>query len=308
MNQHCHWRISPWFFVCYVATGRNRDVSNNMEYNQQEYQAIEPDFSEGAIPAQEEQTVVPEQQVQEEVAEPAVPEGDENAVPEELPEDPQKAKEAFIKMRQALRSQKKEEVAEPVQEEMPDDDPLLQELLTWRPGAPRPQSQFDMNDPMAQAVTEHVSAAHNEARQARDEVAAMRAEMEKLQAQSEHPELKSDKYFKQRVDEKLTFLTLKAQNEGKLRPTMAQAAAKVKEENSRYLGVNEQAALDTARTNLQTKQEASLTQAPQSTNISPAVDTSTHRARINRGDDNALADALMEGELAGIPDSFFAQF
>lgn len=284
-----------------------------MEYNQQEYQAIEPDFSEGALPAQEEVTESQsEQQVQEQIVEtPAAPEGDENDVPEELPEDPQKAKEAFIKMRQALRTQKQEETQKPEvpvqQEDVSETDPLLQELLTWRPGSPRPQTQFDMQDPMAQAVTEHVTAAQNEARLARDEVSQMRAEMEKLQALSDHPELKSDKFFKQRVDEKLTFLTLKAQQEGKARPTMAQAASQVKNENATYLGANQQAALDNARQDLQTKQQASLNQAPQSTNINPQPDTSNHRARINRGDDRALEAALMEGELAGIPDSFFAQ-
>jgi hypothetical protein len=280
------------------------------DYNQEEYQAIEPDLSEGTLPSQDAAPAPQEEQPQDQEPQApqqpvSVPEGDENDIPDDLPEDPQKQREAFIKMRQALKAQKQPAPVQQV-EEVVETDPLLQELLTWTPGLPGPQTQFDMNDPMAQAVSEHFNAAREEAHLARQETANLKAELEKLQANEQYPEMKSNKLFAQRVQEKLTYLSLRATQEGKPRPTMAQAAKQVKTEFGQLNQETEQAALEQATQTLQTKQQATLSQGPATAQVIPAKGTNQYKERINRGDESALQAALMEDELANLPDSFFS--
>lgn len=263
----------------------------------EEYGQIEPDMTEGALPSQEQQ---PEPDVAEEPKQPVV-EGDENVEP---PKD--NAAWAAMRVKQKdLQDRLKayEQPAEPQEEEPEQTDPLLQELLEWTPGSQYPTSQIDPNDPMA----EHIKAAQASAQQARQEVAAMKAEMEKLQAVEQFPALKTDKIFRQSVEDRLLSLTLRAQQEGKARPTMAQVAKKIDAEFSQYRSSAQTQARSEAEQTLQTKQAATLSQTGSSGVSRPQTDNTQQQRRINKGDETALVDALMEHELAGIPDSFFNQ-
>lgn len=227
---------------------------------------------------------------------------------DELPEDPTKQREAFIKMRQQLREQQRlleqqpVDPLEPEQTDEPVDTTLLDELLTYQPTPALPPNRLDPTDPFNQAVNEQIMAAHAQAQEARQRAASMEARLEKMEAESNFPTLKTDKYFRERVEEKLIVESLKATQSGKPRPSMSQIAKKINAE------------LQTSRTQLQNtvrqevrteltqpiKQQTSGEGRTSSANVDRTVDTSHLSRRINKGDRNALVEALLSDELSGL--------
>lgn len=223
-----------------------------------------------------------------------VPEGDEN-IPEDLPEDPSKQREAFIKMRQKL--SEFEKAQKTVVDETPDPEmQATRDVVNGMRVAPSPLvfGQPDLNDPIA--------AARAEAQQARHEAQTTAAMLEDMQAEAEYPELRgkseADKLFQTQVQRAMVAEMYNAQVAGRSRKTLSQVTAQVKKEMSALTATYQQMSDEKAQQNLHNLEQAALEPRGQSANIEQPANNEERSRQINRGNDNALIDDLLEGELA----------
>jgi len=230
----------------------------------------------------------------------ASPEGDENEpegavseeIPEELPEEPDKQKEAFIKMRQKLAEQERrlKELIEQ-QQVTQQRDSWLEEIRMGQPNVP-PPPPFTPDTPVEE-VAQRLTRAEMEAIRARQEAQALRAEMEDKEALEKFPELKTDRDFFEETSALYVKRNLEAAATGKKPITVAEAAEIVKQRWEKAAQSLKAQAAEEATKKLSEKERASLEAKGSSVNIqrsSPKLEELRQKARM--GDHSALTELV----------------
>lgn len=213
-------------------------------------------------------------------------------IPEELPEEPDKQKEAFIKMRQKLKAQ--EERLRELSEQQQTEEEREGVLREFRGGfvpstAPLPFSPETPVEEVAQRLTR----AEQEALLARQEAKALRAEMEDKEAYEKFPELKTDQDFFEDTAALYVKRNLEASALGKKPITVAEAATIVKERREKAAEALKTKAAEEATQALTQKERASLEAKGSSVNVTrtnPKIEEL--RQRVRMGDQSALSELV----------------
>lgn len=234
-----------------------------------------------------------------EMSQTASAEADENEflkqaeeIPEELPEEPNKQKEAFIKMRQKLKAQ--EERLRELSEQQRIEEEREGILREFRGGfipsaAPPPFSP----DTSVEEVAERLTRAEREALLARQEAKALKAEMEDREAYEKFPELKTDQDFYEDTAALYVKRNLEAAALGKKPITVSEAAAIAKERREKAAEALKTKAAEEAAQALTQKERASLEAKGSSVNIArsnPKIEEL--RQRVRMGDQSALSELV----------------
>lgn len=243
-----------------------------------------PDENEGVEKTVEETTVsVPQDEVQEETQDQTGNVSDD--IPETLPEDPEKQREAFIKMRKALKAQKsqeREEFGESVLNE-------LRQPSNYQVAPITPDTDIEQ-------VTARMSMAERRAMEADSRSRKLEIELENQRLFKVAPELDPDhpdfkKPETKILDEYIAGQIVLARQMGKSYD-IAKLARKAKELFSEMTQSQKQQAAEEAIDKLQKKELGSLEAKGNSISIPRTQDMESLKQKVRLGDERARTEYL----------------
>lgn len=214
------------------------------------------------------------------------PEGDD--VPDELPEDEQKRKDAFIKMRQELKQLKSQVRAGDESQGMS----VLDELRRGnKPHVDPITPDTDLNQ-----VTTRMTMAERTALEAKQETVSLKGELENLRLYRAFPELDPEhpdhkKPETQLLDQYVAGQMLLLASQGKKYDAIA-IARRAKDMFSTMTSTQKEQAADEAVKKLQKKELGSLEAKGNSVAVPRSQNVEDLRSRIRRGDEQALTDRM----------------
>jgi len=220
---------------------------------------------------------------------------DADGIPTDLPEDPQKQKEAFTKMRLALKKARRGNT-QPAADEDADDQVDASQDFDFRIPAPINYTDQDLQDP--------VTAARIQAADAQRQAAMTQAQLEDMEAESRFPQLAKrsgqyDPVFAKMVKRSYTHEVVQAMHTNRPKPRLAQVAAMVAKDLKISQVRTEKSTLVKAQQQLAAKEQAALDARGSSVNYEPPAEQNKARIqKIRSGSRQALADELLDIEVS----------
>lgn len=173
-------------------------------------------------------------------------------------------------------------------------------------------NSFDTSDPATQAFLDEAQKAKQEAISARQAATAAQAQMEDFEAWSKYPKLNPkspdrDKTFSDDVQRSYVAERLRALNAGKAPPRLVEVAEQVEKRHEEIRTTAKEQALAESKATMEQKQNATLESQGTQVDLSASADEGkieALRARVRRGDDNALMELnkLTDPYISSIPD------
>lgn len=226
-------------------------------------------------------------------------EGDD--LPEELPQDEEKKKEAFIKMRKelkALKAEKRQDTSE-TESTQEDEGAGLSVLRQIREGAVIQNAPITPDDDLTQ-VTQRMTQAEKVAFEASQNVKKLEAQLEDMMLYAEFPKLKNPSTPADKaLEEYLAGQYLTQQLQGK-KPDLLRLARKAKEVFESLTQSQKEQAAQEAIENLQRKEQGSLEAKGNSVVMPKTVDSEDQARRIRQGDSAALEERIKTKWLANM--------
>jgi hypothetical protein len=218
----------------------------------------------------------------------------------ELPDEPEKQKEAFYSMRKKIEELENKLQKEDEAKEVYDDvDWLnLSRGVSQTPGVNQQTTdyQYDESDPATKAFLDEVQKTKQEAYAARQEALTAKAQQEDFEAWQKFPQLNpksadKDKRFIEDVSAQYVYERNRSLSLGKTPPRLVEVADKVQKRYEEIRSQAKEQGASEAKATLAEKDAASLES--RGTRISAAESTDNLeelRQRVRQGDEDALAE------------------
>lgn len=262
---------------------------------------------QGALNEEERETSSEEQDLasEDESQQTESPKGDENQTEQEsddLPEDEEKRKEAFIRMRQENKELR--DRAKALEEQgKPEEYDVLNDIRnSYASQAGAAGSRPFTPDTSIEEVSQRLSNAERLATQAASRSEFLEAQLDKKEAEAKFPELKTDPFFREVVDSAHLKAILKSRATGKPVPTLSDIAGQMKKGFDSRLGKVRSEVADEANKKQTAKQAASLEARGSSVNVPrQSAKVEELRARAREGDRFAAQELV---SLTKLPEDF----